>query len=151
MSFFIRRELKETILHIIESYIANTHLFLVDLQINKNKIEVYMDGDAGFSFQESMALNRVIHTETALKNISLDDYIVEVGSPGLERPLLTFKDYQKNIGRKLKIKNHQGKTFSGVLSYIDDREDIILKIGGGYTIKYEKFNIEKIKESSLSF
>mgnify|MGYP003663674112 CR=1 FL=1 len=59
-------------------------------------------------------------------------YILEVSSPGIERPLVKKKDFKRFLGEKIKIKTHEfveeRKRFAGILQEADD-EKIILALG----------------------
>lgn len=59
-------------------------------------------------------------------------YVLEVSSPGIERPLVKKKDFKRFLGEKVKIKTHEfveeRKRFAGTLQDADD-EKVILALG----------------------
>lgn len=59
-------------------------------------------------------------------------YVLEVSSPGLDRPLVKQKDYQRFVGSDIVLKTHiviEGrKKFQGLLESVND-EGIVLYLG----------------------
>lgn len=53
-----------------------------------------------------------------------DSYIMEVSSPGLDRPLKKDKDFERNLGREVEIRTYRPiekeKEFYGILCAYDD-------------------------------
>lgn len=54
------------------------------------------------------------------------EYILEVSSPGVDRPLFIAEHYRKAMGKNVQITLHkmfeQRKKFSGVITQVDDDE-----------------------------
>ena len=96
-------EQKIKITNVITSMVDAASLELVDL-IFKNQgrsttIEVLADKPhGGITIEECSNINRQIIRELELQHVLLDDYAVEVSSPGLDRPLKTEKDFRRLIG-----------------------------------------------------
>ena len=76
--------------------------------------------------------------------IQQDSYILEVSSPGLERPLKTKKDFQKYTGKNIYIKSYANisgkKEFTGkLIAYIPDDDVVtILENKGVIRIPFTK-------------
>ncbi len=104
--FFIT-PMKEIVENIIKSKTEKTQLFLVDLIVQKNKIEIYVDGDSGVSLEDCALLNRYLHQELEKMNIDAGMYIVEISSPGLDRNIKELRGFKKNVGRNMRIRNRQ--------------------------------------------
>ena len=49
-----------------------------------------------------------------------DDYILEVSSPGLSRPLKLPRQFKKNIGREVTMTNSDKTKTVGILTQADD-------------------------------
>jgi ribosome maturation factor RimP len=74
-------------------------------------------------------------------------YVLEVSSPGLERPLVKRADYQRFSGQEIAIKTSQavpelGKRLEGVLQGISDGDEVQLDVAGR-TIAVPLSNIKK--------
>lgn len=72
-------------------------------------------------------------------------YTLNVSSPGIDRPIVTDKDFNRNLGEMLEVKLFQSinkkKIFVGKLESFDENE-IVLSIGKE-TIKLERKMISK--------
>ncbi len=91
--------LKETITNLIEEKIAGTDIFIVDVSVSpSNKIVVLIDTDTGITVEKCTSISRVI--ESAL-NREVEDFELEVSSPGLSKPFKVLRQYSKNIGRDI--------------------------------------------------
>ncbi len=90
----------------------NPSLFLISLSITgDNQIKVIIDGDKGVSVQDCIEVSRAIE-----HNLDRDseDFSLEVLSAGVSEPLTLVRQYQKNVGRDLKVKTKK-ETLEGTL------------------------------------
>jgi ribosome maturation factor RimP len=136
--------MRELVEQIIQERIGGTQLFLADLQVKPNRIEVHLDGDLGVNINECADVSRFLHRSLEEKGIDTSNISVEVSSPGIDRPLTLLREYKKNVGRKLQIKNNQGKLIKGSLVYVDS-DKIVLKTG----TKNEEFTYSVIKDARV--
>ena len=97
-------------------------LELVELKIGRHKndimIQILADRpQGGITIQECSLLNRSI-VEGVDKEafLSEDGYSLEVSSPGLDRPISTFKDFLKNVNNKVRIELNE--RFEGKMEYV---------------------------------
>ncbi len=76
--------------------------------------------------------NREISALMDVEDPIKSSYILEVSSPGIERPLVKKKDFKRFVGEKVKIKTHEfveeRKRFAGILQAADD-EKILVALG----------------------
>lgn len=80
---------------------------LHDIQIQgsgrKTLLRVFIDKDGGVTIADcermSKSLSALLDVEDPIKA----PYILEVSSPGLDRPLIRQNDFQKNIGKLVRI------------------------------------------------
>lgn len=140
--------MREKIEHIVQEMTANTHLYMVELIVKKHFVEVIIDGDCGINLNECSAINRAIHEGLEMEGIDTSDIVIDVASPGIEKVPETERDWKKTVGRKIQIKNHQGKLLKGTLSFLDANQ-LVLTSGGGYTVKTEVIKRENVKEVEI--
>ncbi len=77
-------------------------LFLIDFTVGgDNNIRVILDGDAGVNLQDCMDISRAIEHNLDREEA---DFSLEVTSAGATSPLQLPRQYNKNIGRKLKVR-----------------------------------------------
>jgi ribosome maturation factor RimP len=108
-SFIYRQLMKnESIIRaILDRIIADTDLFLVNLSVtgsgSQNKVLVVVDTEKGVTIGECTSVSRQLAARMDEQNLFDGSYNLEVTSPGLDQPLLIERQYQKNIGRELKV------------------------------------------------
>jgi ribosome maturation factor RimP len=82
------------------------------------------------------------------ENAALSErYVLEVSSPGVERPLVKRRDYERFAGKEVAIKTNEavgqlGKRVEGVLRGISEGDVVELDVKG-QTVAVERSNIKK--------
>jgi ribosome maturation factor RimP len=105
---------------------ALNEAFLVDVEINPNNvIVVYVDSDTGLSIDQIKMINRKIEAEL---DRDVEDFNLTVSSPDLNKPLKMWRQFQKNVGRSLKVK-FQDRQAEGDLIEVAE-EYIVLSVPG---------------------
>jgi len=84
-----------------------------------NNVKIILDGDTGVTLHDCIAVSRAIE-----HNIDRDEYdfALEVASAGATSPLILPRQYLKNIGRTLEVKQKEGGTLEGILSEVTEEE-----------------------------
>ena len=128
---------------LIENYLSeNEKIFLVSLNFStSNHIEVLIDSFSGINISDCITLNRYI--ENGL-NRDEEDFSLKVSSAGLTEPFKVFKQYEKNIGKKVKVQLNNGNVLIGKMVDADSKKGLLLEMK-----KREKIGKQKlvIKES----
>ncbi len=92
----------QQIQEILDANVGETEYFVVDVNVGKgNNILVEIDSPNGITVTDCVKVSRWIEGSF---DREIEDFAIEVASPGLDKPLRVFKQYQKNIGRDLKVK-----------------------------------------------
>ncbi len=124
-------DLKEKIKELAERSLTNPAHFLVDIVVSKHKpwkFTVIVDGDQGITIDDCAAVSRSLN-ESLESDIS-DPYTLEVSTPGLDHPLKLNRQYQKNIGRGLKLVKKDKSIVNGELKLVEE-EKITIEIETG--------------------
>jgi len=101
-----------------EEKIAGTDMFIVDVSVRPgNKIEVLLDRDSGLTIDDCKQVSRFI--EHGLDR-EVEDFSLEVSSPGVGRPLRVHRQYLKNVGRKIQVTTSDGQVWEGPLERADE-------------------------------
>lgn len=101
----------------------NPSLFLIDLNVSEtNQIRIILDGDTGVSVADCIAISRAIEHKLDRDE---NDFSLEVMSAGVSEPLVLPRQYEKNIGRILKIKTQNDQKYEGKL-IAADQESVTL-------------------------
>lgn len=115
---------KTKVKNIVSEVLADYNAFLVDLTIGaNNKISVWADSKEGMNINRLKMINRNI--EKGLDR-DTEDFDLTISSPGLDQPFKVFEQYELNIGRLLKVENHEGEKVEGRLKEVN-KELIILE------------------------
>ena len=118
-------ELVDHIRKVAEEGLDDNSLFIVDVRVsegNPRKVAVLVDGDNGVTIEDCSKLSRYIGTSLEEDEKLHEAYTLDVGSPGLDNPLLLLRQYQKNVGRKLKVREAGGEVTSGKLVRVEEEE-----------------------------
>jgi len=106
----MQERVKQLLENVLDEHPA---LFLIDLSISENnQIKVIIDGDDGVKVEDCMAVSRGIEHNLDREE---EDFSLEVLSAGVSEPLTSFRQYKKNIGRKLNIRT-ETETIEGNLT-----------------------------------
>jgi len=98
---------------VIEAIQDKEGYFLVEVKVSAtNSIKVFLDADKAVSIKDCIAVSR--HIEKNLDRDS-EDFELEVSSPGMDQPFKVFRQYLKNLGRKVKVIEKDGKETEGTL------------------------------------
>jgi ribosome maturation factor RimP len=143
----------EGIKELVEQSLADQNHFLVDLVVNSKsnpiKITVVLDGDKGISIDDCATVSRTFAALLDEEN-SLENYALEVTTPGLDQPLRLKRQYVKNIGREVKIQLKDKKIERGKL--VESTEDTVViehevKEGKQKELKKTTFTFEEIERT----
>ena len=97
--------------------------FIIEIKSLQNKrVEIYVDSDSGITFKKCQLLSRYLEAEIDEKGWLGEKYTLEVSSPGITRPLKFARQYPRNIGRKLEVKQLEGETKIGTLIEVDEKQ-----------------------------
>lgn len=101
-------------------------LFLVDVKMQSNgKLAILLDGDNGIGIADCAAVSRHVGHHLEEENLIEHAYHLEVSSPGIDFPLTSERQYAKNKGRNLSIKQADGSKREGKLLELADGGIII--------------------------
>jgi ribosome maturation factor RimP len=90
-------------------------------------LRAYVDRPGGITISDCAELSRRISVLLDIEDFIPSQYVLEVSSPGLERPLFTERDYRKYKGQEIRLttveKIEGQRNFTGV---IEDFRDQVL-------------------------
>ena len=130
--------------------------FLVDIKIKPtNNIKVFLDGDTGITIDAVSKVNRALYTQLEESGLFPEgDFSLEVSSPGVDEPLKFFRQYRKNIGRKVEVTLNDDQVHTGVLKAAEEEEITLEELSGKKKEKKEiviPFNNIKKTVVQISF
>jgi ribosome maturation factor RimP len=102
----------------VSGYLKETDLFEVEISVSAgNSITVLIDSMKGININDCVNLTRAI--ESAFDR-EVEDYELEVSSPGLSLPFKVWQQYIKNIGRTVEIVFKNGLKTTGKMVSAED-------------------------------
>ncbi len=141
--------LQDKLKDIIGNCLKEENVILVDLtfQIQKRKsiLRILVDEpNGGITLDRCAYLNNAISQLLDRENLIETSYILEVSSPGLDRPLLSPDDFSRCLNRRIRIflePSQNGRhEIEGVITSVTE-EGLNLESGG--EIKYIPFTVIK--------
>ncbi len=108
-----------------ETSLPEQDLFIVDVAVSDSavrpKITVLADGEQGITIDQCATISRRINKqiEEMLGEEELS-YVLEVSSPGLDFPLTQPQQFNRNIGRNLKLRLQNDTEKTGKLEEVTE-------------------------------
>ena len=137
---------------LIQPLIAANNFELVDVEFVKEGsdwyLRVYIDKDGGITVDDCELISRAFNEILDREDYISEQYIFEVSSPGLMRPLKKEKDYKRSVGKLIDIKLYKPvdkcKEFTGVLdSY--DKDTVTIKMDDDTQKTFDRSNLAMIR------
>lgn len=107
----------------------------------------YIDKPGGITVNDCEAVSREFSDRLDEKDFIEDSYIMEISSPGLDRPLKKEKDFARAMGKAVEIRTYRPidkqKEFCGILDAYDSNSVTIQEEEGPRT--FERKDIALIR------
>jgi len=111
----------------------------------KPRLQVYIETPNGVTIDDCERASRQISAVLDVENPISDRYNLEVSSPGMERPLFTYAQYQQYIGKNIRLRMNKAqegrRNYCGQLAEMGD--DNITLLVDGTTVVLPFADIEK--------
>jgi len=126
---------------LIEPILSEMGLELIDVEYLSDRgrwvLRIYMDKDGGITLDDCAMVSGELGDLIDIKNFIEHEYVLEVSSPGLNRPLKKEADFIRVIGKRIKVKTRtpvEGRrNFTGILKDFRDQK-LIIEYEGGLVI-----------------
>ena len=102
------RQLQRDVARTVESTLPGVEVLALELT-GRDRFCVYVDHPQGVD-------HALCERVTDSLRSYLDEYTVEVSSPGFERPLRTQAHFERGVGRAVRVKTRTGRARGAVLS-----------------------------------
>lgn len=140
---------QETLVQIretVEALLKAEGLELFDLEFRKEGrgwvLRIFMDKSGGVTLDDCTDMSRQLGDVLEVAQLIAHSYILEVSSPGLDRPLKNEKDFLRSVGKLIQLSTtspFQGQTFfkgilleyqvSGCLRLAEAKEILDIPVG----------------------
>jgi ribosome maturation factor RimP len=148
-----KKQLVEIMDKFFSNFLSSKGFELVEVQIKPARerdkiIRFFVDKPGGITLDECAKLNEEMGKLIDEKNLVPGGYILEVNSPGLDRPLKDRRDFERVLGKKITVVTTTGPEASqkvtGKLTKAEEGK-IELDTGG----KLRSLPIERIQKAIL--
>jgi ribosome maturation factor RimP len=118
--------------------VASTGADLEDVDVSKagkrSVVRVVVDRDGGVSMDDVADVSRVVSDaldalDEAEPTALGPSYVLEVTSPGVDRPLTEPRHWRRNVRRRVTVVLHEGPNVTGRVLSADD-EKVVLDVDG---------------------
>ncbi|TAH26611.1 MAG: ribosome maturation factor RimP [Cytophagales bacterium] len=111
-------DLKSKITSLVEAALENDSFFIVDINVagseeGTKKISILVDCDSSITIDQCASISRQIASKIEEYELISTAFLLEVSSPGLDRPLSLLRQYQKNMGKRVEITTIDNKVRIG--------------------------------------
>ncbi len=126
--------LSEDIKRQVLPLLAKESVELVELLIRRGRsrliLRFLVTKPGGITLDECAQLNREIGRTIDRENMIQGTYVMEVSSPGVDRPMKSTRDFQRSLGEPVRIVLHESlngeNVWKGLLKEVD-QEDVIIQ------------------------
>jgi ribosome maturation factor RimP len=121
----VQSDFEGTLRRIGAAAAADLGLELVELKVGRAKkrfhlrLDVDRPGPTGVGIDDCKQLSNAVGRVLEEQDLIPGSYVLEVSSPGIDRPIRTADDVRRNVGRRVVVQTREPleerTTFSGVL------------------------------------
>jgi ribosome maturation factor RimP len=126
---------------VLEPVVAGAGLDLEGLDVSpagrRSVVRVLVDKDGGVTLDDVADVSRLVSEaldalDEAEPGVLAGAYVLEVGSPGVDRPLTAPRHWRRSEGRLVRVERREGPTVTGRVLRGDDAEDggVLLEVDG---------------------
>ncbi len=119
--------IKNRIKALAESISGGYGVNIVDIELagsaRRTVVRVFIDKEGGVTLEDCATFSRALSASLDVEDFIKSAYVLEVSSPGLDRPLRTIGDFALNVGKLARVitreKIADQNFFSGRITGVD--------------------------------
>lgn len=127
-----QQQIADRVRGLTEEVIAGTDYFLVDVDVRGHKgtrvVEVYVDSESGMGHDDLALISKEVGFLLDVEDVVDGSYKLELSSPGIKRPLKIPQQYQKNVGRTLRVRFEESDTEEIVVGDLKDADAEMIEL-----------------------
>lgn len=152
---------KQELIEFVEGLLApmaeEYHYEIVDVEYEKEGqswyLKVFADKEGGFSIDDCVTLSRALEAAIEADDPFETPYVLEVSSPGLDRPLKKDKDFVREMGKLVEVRLYKAdpekgaeKEFTAELtSYDPETQTVGLELSDGRELTFSRKDLASIR------
>ena len=143
------KEIGEKIKELVSNLLREKVIELVDITYKRESggmvLRLLVDKEGGITLGDCAYLNEEIGNMLEQEETIPEKYMLEVSSPGLDRPLKTRRDFEKVMGKRIHVHTYEPindkRDCEGTVKSVDDERIIIDEV----VIPLKKISKAKLK------
>lgn len=130
----------QQVIELLDGEFARAGYEIEDVEVNTwsrpPRITVVVDGDVPLDLDTVAELSRSASALLDGVDGTAEPYVLEVTSPGVDRPLTADKHFRRARGRKADVELADGSVVTGRLGALRDGTlDLVVKSAGGWAVR----------------
>ena len=127
---------KNTIIEMLAPMLESDGIELVDIETHDQTLRLLIHKQGGLSVADCQAVNHLVHPILEVHEQLASYTQLEVASPGIDRPLRTARDFQRNCGRTVEIQvaseteNGPERQIQGAVVEVHPERVVLAQTGG---------------------
>ena len=146
-------EIIERVKALIGKYLDESGVELIEMTYRREQggmtLRLLADTPEGITIAKCEEINGYMGELLDKENVIDEHYVIEVSSPGLDRPITTDRDFERSLGRELDITTYapvdERKTHEGKLIGVDKENVVIESAGVSVVIPKNKIARARLK------
>jgi ribosome maturation factor RimP len=146
-------EIIERVKELAANYLEKNGIELIDVIYRREQggmtLRLLVDTPQGISIAECEALNTYLGELLDKENVIEDHYLLEISSPGLDRPLISDKDFERVVGKDIYVSTYEPiesrREHEGKLIGINKDDIVVVSNGMSTVIPRQKIAKAKLK------
>ncbi|MFH1189113.1 MAG: ribosome maturation factor RimP [Candidatus Omnitrophota bacterium] len=142
----------ESIREMMGPFLNEKGIELVDVTYRRESsgmtLRLLVDTPEGIRVDECEAVNNALGDMLDKEDLISEHYLIEVSSPGLDRPIRTDRDFERTLGKELEITTFApidgSRSHKGVLVGINGLEAVLEAGGISVAIPRDKIAMAKL-------
>jgi ribosome maturation factor RimP len=137
---------------LIAPVLQNFNVDFVALELKGSRhnliVRVIADQEGGITLETCAAISRALSEAFEVTDPIPGRYRLEVSSPGVDRPLKTARDFQRNIGRRVNLHYKLGEgteSIEGTIQEVSKAEVVVATDSGARSIPLSSIATAKLK------
>ncbi len=120
--------ISQSVLEMIEPIVQEEKLELVDVEYKKSGrdwvLRIYIDKETGITHDDCQRVSRQVEDRIEVEGLISGHFVLEVSSPGLDRPLKKEKDFLRYRNKRVRVKTFapigKQRNFSGTIEAFEN-------------------------------
>ena len=129
MVFRTEEQIEEAIFEIAEEELAEIGGYVLEVNLKGSRgsrsVVVIADTEIGITLDDIATTSKAIEQRLDETDLLTEKYVLEVTSPGLDRPLKTDRDFRRRLGNNVRIEHtaieHSSPTEGEIVEVADGR------------------------------